>query len=614
MSYFYEEEDIQSIKDSVDILDIISEYVDLKRAGSNYKGLCPFHNEKTPSFVVSPEKNIFHCFGCGESGDAITFIMKYNHLDFIEAIEELSSKLNIKLRKKTKNYDKKKIDENRRLYNLNREAAIFFYRNLKTHKNAYIYLTRRGINNNIVDKFGLGYSSENWDELLNYLLKKGYSIEEIDKAGLISKSKDGEKFFDRFRGRIIFPIWDIKNRIIGFGGRLITEQGNMPKYLNSPDSPIFIKGKNLYGLNKSKDNIREKSQIILVEGYMDVISLSLHGIDNAVASLGTALTKDQIKLIKRYSENIIISYDSDNAGKQAAIKAAALIKEEGLNSKIVELEEGMDPDEYLKKYTTTEYKNKIKNSKNFLEFIMDYNKEKYNFSSIEEKLEYINVISRYLLLVKSPVELDLYIEKLSKISETSTESIKKEIENMKKRKELREQKNKNNLFNNKRIETKDFKPLDSEDIYTKIEKEFLNLLINRPKFINKLSQEIPSYKFNDKENKQIYETLIEIYENEEKKIAINVENLSEDVLNRIKEIEDIELNIDENKMEKAFKDIKKKLDINYYLREKQKIMKHIKETEEKILIDKNNDSLKQNFLEFLIKLDKINKIINKLKT
>lgn len=614
MSYFYEEEDIQSIKDSVDILDIISEYVDLKRAGSNYKGLCPFHNEKTPSFVVSPEKNIFHCFGCGESGDAITFIMKYNHLDFIEAIEELSSKLNIKLRKKTKNYDKKKIDENRRLYNLNREAAIFFYRNLKTHKNAYIYLTRRGINNNIVDKFGLGYSSENWDELLNYLLKKGYSIEEIDKAGLISKSKDGEKFFDRFRGRIIFPIWDIKNRIIGFGGRLITEQGNMPKYLNSPDSPIFIKGKNLYGLNKSKDNIREKSQIILVEGYMDVISLSLHGIDNAVASLGTALTKDQIKLIKRYSESIIISYDSDNAGKQAAIKAAALIKEEGLNSKIVELEEGMDPDEYLKKYTTTEYKNKIKNSKNFLEFIMDYNKEKYNFSSIEEKLEYINVISRYLLLVKSPVELDLYIEKLSKISETSTESIKKEIENMKKRKELREQKNKNNLFNNKRIETKDFKPLDSEDIYTKIEKEFLNLLINRPKFINKLSQEIPSYKFNDKENKQIYETLIEIYENEEKKIAINVENLSEDVLNRIKEIEDIELNIDENKMEKAFKDIKKKLDINYYLREKQKIMKHIKKTEEKILIDKNNDSLKQNFLEFLIKLDKINKIINKLKT
>lgn len=625
MSYYLDEDDVQSVKDSTDIVDIISEYVDLKRAGNNYKGLCPFHNEKTPSFTVSPDKNIFHCFGCGESGDAIAFIMKYNHLDFREAIEELADRANIKLRKKQTGYDRKKVDENRKYYQMNREAAIYFYRNLKKDRKAMVYLSKRGIDNNIVDRFGIGYAGESWDGLLNYLIKKGYALEDIDRAGLVSKSRNGKNTFDRFRGRIMFPIWDVKDRIIGFGGRLITEQENMPKYLNSPDSPVFIKGNNLYGLNKARDSIREKRQIILVEGYMDVIALSVHGINNAAASLGTALTPEQIKLIKRYTDNIVISYDSDNAGKQAAVKAAVLIKKEGISPKIVELDEGMDPDEYLKKYTSAEYRERVKDSKHFMDFIIGFNKEKYNLNSTEDKLQFVNVICRYLSVIESPVELDIYIDKLAQITGVSEEAVKKELESMKKRKALRDQRRGGNSYrenpqtqkssnHQRREETAPNMPTH-EETHFKAEMGLLNILLKRPKYMSVMADDFKPDRFRDSTNRKIYETLINIYKDGESDIAVNAESLSDEISDRVKKIESLELNVDDSKMEKAFEDLKIRMETDYYSVQKDRIMNEMRKLESSEAIEElGPEKSRQRLFELVTELEKLNRFINKIKT
>ena len=292
---------IEKVHDSSDLVNIVSEYLSLKKTGSNYIGLCPFHNEKTPSFTVSETKQLFHCFGCGEGGDVISFIMKIENLSFVEAVKFLADKQGIPLGK-NKKVDKKIISEKEKIYKINKEAARFYYYNLIKNEKPLNYLKNRNINRKVLNKFGLGYAENSWDSIYKHLKGKGYNEEYIEKAGLIGRRKDNTGYYDKFRNRLMFPIIDTKGRIIGFGGRVL--DNSMPKYVNSQDTLVFTKGNNLYGLNLVK-KYSDRKRIILVEGYMDVISLFNNGINYSVASLGTAFTQNQAKLLKGTEKKFI---------------------------------------------------------------------------------------------------------------------------------------------------------------------------------------------------------------------------------------------------------------------------------------------------------------------
>ena len=423
MSYIINEEVIERIHESANLVDVISEYLPLKKSGSNFVGLCPFHNEKTPSFTVSETKQFYHCFGCGEGGDIISFIMKMENMSFLEASEYLANKLGIPLVEKSKK--EKKIEaEKEKLYEINREAARFYYYNLMKDEKALRYLQNRKIKRKTINQFGLGFAQDNWDEIYKYLLDKGYSVEELEKAGLIGMRKDKSGYYDKFRNRIIFPIIDTRGRIIGFGGRVLDD--TMPKYLNSKDSVVFTKGNNLFGLNLvRKQSNRER--IILVEGYMDVIALFNNGINYAVASLGTAFTSEQGKLLQRYGKEIYICYDSDTAGINATTRAINILKREGIEAKVILLPINQDPDDFIKEKGVKEFERLMKKALNYIDYNIFLYKQKYNINNPEERIKFTQEISKILRRIKSPIERDVYIDKISKETEISKEAIEKEI-------------------------------------------------------------------------------------------------------------------------------------------------------------------------------------------
>ena len=423
MSYIINEEVIERIHESANLVDVISEYLPLKKSGSNFVGLCPFHNEKTPSFTVSETKQFYHCFGCGEGGDIISFIMKMENMSFLEASEYLANKLGIPLVEKSKK--EKKIEaEKEKLYEINREAARFYYYNLMKDEKALRYLQNRKIKRKTINQFGLGFAQDNWDEIYKYLLDKGYSVEELEKAGLIGMRKDKSGYYDKFRNRIIFPIIDTRGRIIGFGGRVLDD--TMPKYLNSKDSVVFTKGNNLFGLNLvRKQSNRER--IILVEGYMDVIALFNNGINYAVASLGTAFTPEQGKLLQRYGKEIYICYDSDTAGINATTRAINILKREGIEAKVILLPINQDPDDFIKEKGVKEFERLMKKALNYIDYNIFLYKQKYNINNPEERIKFTQEISKILRRIKSPIERDVYIDKISKETEISKEAIEKEI-------------------------------------------------------------------------------------------------------------------------------------------------------------------------------------------
>ncbi|WP_078681740.1 MULTISPECIES: DNA primase [Clostridium] len=411
------EEIIQKVKDSNDIVDIISENVKLRRSGKNYIGLCPFHNEKTPSFSVSQEKQIFRCFGCGEGGNVITFIMKYKNLDFIEAVKYLAERANIEI--KAENYSTiRNKDINEKLYKINIDAARYFFTQLKRNKNAVSYFLNRGISNATIKKFGLGYAPDGWDNLLKFLKHKGYSELDMLNAGLIIKSEKGT-FYDRFRNRVIFPVFDYKGNVIGFGGRVLDD--SKPKYLNSPETAIFKKGTNLFGLNFAIKNLKNK-MIIIVEGYMDCISLHQYGITNVVASLGTALTSNQAKLLKRYANKIIIAYDADLAGQKATLRGLDILKNEDFDIKVLTVPKGKDPDEFIRTNGSEAFLNLIDNAIPLID---------YKIKKIGEDIDFNdpNMLSKYIknvaLIIEdlNPLEKEIYIKKISETIGIKEQSI-----------------------------------------------------------------------------------------------------------------------------------------------------------------------------------------------
>ncbi len=410
---------VEEVKYRADIVDVIGKVVTLKKAGSNYKGLCPFHSEKTPSFSVSQDKQLFTCFGCGEKGDVIEFVKKYYNLEFREALEKLAEQYGVTLTTLGS-----AVENKEEYYEINKKAAIFYFKEFrKTGSPGYKYMNARGISDESLHTFGIGYADDSWDSLYNYLLAEGVSKEKMLSLGLISESKG--KYFDKFRGRVIFPIKNTAGKVIGFGGRLLGD-GN-PKYLNSQETPVFHKKNNLYGLFNGKEAIKNEDRAILVEGYMDVIALYDKGVKNVSASLGTALTENQCALLKRFTPNIVLAYDADQAGRKAAMRGIEIINQVGGKGKVLEIPEGKDPDDFISKNGAAAFKALIDKAKSLGDYTLSRLEKEYNLDELEEKVDFVKEVIKTLSQL-SPIEQDMYIKKISRDYNISEEAIKKELE------------------------------------------------------------------------------------------------------------------------------------------------------------------------------------------
>ena len=420
---YYSDELVEEVRQRNDIVDIISGYVNLKKKGGNYFGLCPFHNEKSASFSVSPGKQMYYCFGCGAGGNVFTFIMNYENYTFAEAIKLLADRAGIAL-PEIEDSKEAREKENRRktLLQINKEAATYFYYQLRAPQGrvGLDYLKGRQLSDETMNRFGLGYSNKTSNDLCQYLRHKGYPDELIRESGVaVFNEKYGMS--DKFWNRVMFPIQDVNHRVIGFGGRVMGE--GEPKYLNSPETPVFDKSRNLYGLNFART--ARQDNIILCEGYMDVIAMHQAGFTQAVASLGTAFTSGQANLLRRYTENVILSYDSDGAGVKAALRAIGILKEAGLTGKVLNLEPYKDPDEFMKNLGREEFVKRLSQAENTFFFELRMMQKQYDLSDPEAKTKFYNEIAKKLCGFSEEVERENYTEAVAEKYNISMESLKK---------------------------------------------------------------------------------------------------------------------------------------------------------------------------------------------
>jgi len=405
---------IEEIRMAVDIVDYVGQFVQLRKVGKNYVGLCPFHTEKTPSFTISPDKQLYHCFGCGAGGNIFNFVMQFEKVSFFEAVKKIAEYAGIELPKP----ERKEVwieTEFEEIYEANRFAEQFFVRNLmrtSEGKRGLEYLYKRGINDASIKIFGLGYASEQWDGLVQYAIKQNFPLESLEKAGLISKREDGA-YYDRFRDRVIFPIFSVTGRIIAFGGRRLKEDESIPKYINSPETKVYSKSKILYGLYQAKEAIRKKGSVILVEGYMDCISLFQAGIENVVATSGTALTEEQVKLISNYAETVYFLYDADSAGARAMLRGIDIILAQGLELYIVKLPEGEDPDSFIKKSSVSEFEKLIENAVNFIEFKAETYQKLGKFDDPNVKSKAIRSLVESISKIPDELKRTVFIREVS---------------------------------------------------------------------------------------------------------------------------------------------------------------------------------------------------------
>ncbi len=408
-----------------DIAEVISSYVNLKKAGHNLMGLCPFHNEKSPSFSVSPENGFFHCFGCGAGGDVITFIKRIENLDYVEAVKLLAQRAGMTVPDDDRSKGMSQLRS--RIYEANREAARFYHKQLYTPegREALEYLRKRQLTEKTIIHFGLGYSPKSRFELVNYLKSKGFSGTELIQANLANESKRGNPF-DRFSDRVMFPIIDLRGNVIGFGGRIMSDI--KPKYLNTSDTPVFNKSRNLFALQFAKN--KANGQLILVEGYMDVIALHQAGFENAVATLGTALTQEQAMTIKRYCDEVVICYDADEAGQKATARAISILRPTGLNIKILTVPSGKDPDEYIKSYGdqgAARFRMLLEKSGNDVEFRLQKLRSRYNTEITEQRVEFLTEAAKMIATLDNSIERDVYISKLSEELNVEKSAVKQQV-------------------------------------------------------------------------------------------------------------------------------------------------------------------------------------------
>ena len=405
-----------------DIVDVVSDYVSLTQKGGSYWGLCPFHGEKTASFHVLQDRQMFHCFGCGKGGGVISFVMEIENLPYPDAVRLLAKRANLEFPEQ--DMDESARRKRTRLLNLNREAARYFYGQLHgpLGQEGLEYLRRRGLSGGIMKRFGLGFAPESWDSLIRAMAGKGYDKGDLLEAGLaVSNQKGG--IYDRFRGRVMFPIIDLRGDVIGFGGRVLGD--GAPKYLNSPDTPVFNKSRNLFALNLAKTS--RQGRIILTEGYMDTISLYQAGFDCAVASLGTALTPDHARLISRFTKEVVICYDADQAGIQAADRAIPLLEKTGLKVRVLRVNGAKDPDEYIKAYGPAAFGNLLDRSENYIEYTLGQMESRYDLEDPVQKAEYARAAAEMLSGLSSPVEQEVYAGQVSRASGIGVESLLQEI-------------------------------------------------------------------------------------------------------------------------------------------------------------------------------------------
>lgn len=425
---YYSDELVEEVRSRNDIVDVVGGYVRLQKKGNTYFGLCPFHNEKTGSFSVSPNKQMYYCFGCGAGGNVFTFLMQYENFTFKEAMETLADKAGIELPKQEMTQaQKREADRRGRLLEINKEAAKYFYTLLRSKRGtrAHQYFEERGLSSETMQKFGLGYSDQYSDDLYRYLKKKGYDDDILKDSGLVTLD-EVRGGYDKFWNRAMFPIMDVNNRVIGFGGRVMG-QGE-PKYLNSPETKIFDKSRNLYGLNIARTT--RKNQLLLCEGYMDVIALHQAGFDNAVASLGTALTSGHANLLKRYTKEVYLTYDSDGAGVKAALRAIPILKEVGIVTKVINMQPYKDPDEFIKALGAEEYQKRIDEAENSFLFEIRVMESDYDMHDPESKTAFYNEIAKKLLGFSEELERNNYIEAVASKYQIGFDNLRKLVNNL----------------------------------------------------------------------------------------------------------------------------------------------------------------------------------------
>ena len=422
---FYPEELVEEVRTRNDIVDVISGYVKLQRKGSSYFGLCPFHNEKSPSFSVSPGKQMYYCFGCGAGGNVLTFIMEYENYSFPEALKLLADRAGVNLPEQEYSKEERRQQDLRTaILEVNKTAAKYYYYQLRTEagKPGMDYLKNRQLSEETMQRFGLGYAGKYSDGLYRYLKQKGVSDELLRQSGLMNVDEK-RGMYDKFWNRVIFPIMDVNNRVIGFGGRVMGD--GKPKYLNSPETKVFDKSRNLYGLNVARTS--RKKYIIVCEGYMDVISMHQAGFTNSVASLGTALTSQHASLLKRYTQEVILSYDSDEAGIKAALRAIPLLKEAGLTARVLRMAPYKDPDEFIKALGTEAFQERIDQAQNSFLFEVSILETGYDMKDPESKTLFFREVSKKIAGFEMEVERENYIEAIAQRYHTSFEGLRKMV-------------------------------------------------------------------------------------------------------------------------------------------------------------------------------------------
>lgn len=550
----YSEELIDDIKNSNDIVDIISQYVILKRSGRNFFGLCPFHKEKTPSFSVSPDKQIFHCFGCGAGGNVIHFISKIENVDFKESLEILAERAGIALPTLEGGADSKKQFLKEKVYEINKEAAMYYHEMLykDISKPAQEYVKKRKLDNKTLKDYSIGYAPAN-SNLYKFLKQKGFTDEEILASDLVNKYNNN--FVDRFRNRLIFPIQDVRNRYIAFGGRVL--DNSLPKYINSPENIVYSKARNLYGLNVAKKSKLEK--LIIVEGYMDVVSLHQRGIENVVASCGTALTEAQGRLLRKYAEKIIISYDSDGAGQAATLRGLEILTNLGCDIRILQMEGAKDPDEYVIKYGNGRFNNLVDKAISLVEFKVKVLKKDLDLSNVNDKIKFLNEIAKLLSTVDNKMEQEVYIDTISREYSISKEAIYAEINKLN---YSRNQGKKTLESNYKRSVIKKKETLP--ETLVKRENMIIGILLNgKEEVYNQIKNILLPEDFKKEENKKIMKTLYEEFEKGNSNInnILEIFNDNEEIISILTGLMADDYEIKDDK--KAIEDL-----INNYKKEK----------------------------------------------
>ena len=558
----YSEELVEEVRQSNDIVDVISQYVHLKRRGRNYMGLCPFHNEKSPSFFVSPDKQIFKCFGCGVGGNAYTFLMKIEGTTFKEAVEQLAEKANIQLPKLENNEESAKEELKAKVYKVNEFTAEYYHQNLykPTAKIAQEYVKKRKMNRETLESYRIGFSGK-YDELYKALKAHGFGEKEILESNLVRKNDKG-RYYDFYQERLMIPICDIRGKVIAFGGRSLDNKE--PKYMNSPDTIVYNKGRHLFGLNLAKNDC--KKRLLIVEGYMDVISLHQRGITNVVGSLGTALTEQQGWLLRKNTEQIILGFDADGAGQKAVERSMEILQKMGCDMRVLQIEGAKDPDEFIVKFGEGRFKLAVDNAISIVEFKVKNLKKDLNLENTGDKIKFLNQIAKILANVENTMEREIYIEKIAKGYNISKEAIYAEVNKL-----VYVNTKTENILQNKKVEVRKVK----EEIQNKEIDEDLKrrentiiaiLLDANINLFQKIKQQIKIEDFKDEINRKIATYLYDELEKEEPNINKLIDNFEEQIQNHITmvmatdyEIENTEKAVDDilQKYEKERLDIKK---------------------------------------------------------